>query len=127
LKNQRFKVLIVDDEIDICYLLSGMLRQKDFKTAYVNTLGEASVAINNDAPDIIFLDNHLPDGLGMEYIKHIKETCPETCLIMITAHDSPSEKNRALGNGADAFLGKPLTRDLIYNSLQKFIIPRPML
>ncbi|MBC8034633.1 MAG: response regulator [Chitinophagaceae bacterium] len=127
MKTSLFKVLIVDDEIDICYLLSGILQQKDFKTAYANSLSEATIALQKDTPDIIFLDNHLPDGLGIDYIRHVKEVCPLTCVIMITAHDSMIEKNKALNNGADAFLGKPLTRDLIYTSIQKFIVPRPML
>ena len=121
------KVLIVDDEIDICYLLSGMLRQKELNTAYVNTLSEATYVLRNDPPDIIFLDNHLPDGLGIEYIQYIKKICPDCYLVMITAHDSLGERNRALKDGADAFLGKPLTRDLIFRELDKLLVQRPML
>lgn len=118
--------MIVDDEIDICYLLSGMLRQKDMSTAYVNTLSEATIAIRNNPPDIIFLDNYLPDGLGLEYIQYIKKVCPLSCLIMITAHDSVGERNRALKDGADSFIGKPLTRELIFREVDRFIVHRPI-
>lgn len=124
-RDKRLKVLIVDDEIDICYLLSGMLRQKDMKTAYVNTLSDASIALRNDTPDILFLDNRLPDGLGIEYIQYVKKHYPDICLIMITAHDSVLERNKALADGADAFIGKPLTRELIHTAIDNFIVQRP--
>ncbi len=104
-----------------------MLRQKDFKTTYVNSLADATISIGHDTPDILFLDNHLPDGLGIDYIKTVKEEYPQIRIIMITAHDGPLEKSRALMNGANAFIGKPLTRELIYSSVEQFMIPRPTL
>src|SRR4051812_32831092 len=86
-KSKVLKVLIVDDEIDICYLLSGILRQKNFRTSYVNNLTDATVALKNDPPLILFLDNHLPDGYGLDFIGFVKKTYPDTKIIMITAHD----------------------------------------
>ena len=66
------KVLIIDDETDICYLLSTLLRQKNLDAEYVNTLSDAAMALKKETPKIIFLDNHLPDGLGMNFIEYIK-------------------------------------------------------
>ena len=70
------RALIIDDEIDICYLLSGILRAKKLQVSYVNSLTEATLALQTQNPEIIFLDNHLPDGLGVDFIRHIKETHP---------------------------------------------------
>lgn len=119
------KVLIIDDELDICYLLSGILRQKKLKTAYVNTLSDAEVALRNDPPSLLFLDNHLPDGFGLDFIHHIKHNYPETKIIMITAHDSAEERNRALHEGVDFFLSKPFTREMINLTVDK-ILSRPV-
>ena len=71
------KVLIVDDELDICYLLSGMLKQRNFLTGFVNTLSDAVIALQNDPPGILFLDNHLPDGFGLDFIPYIKKNYPD--------------------------------------------------
>lgn len=113
------KVLIIDDELDVCYLLSGILTRKKLNTSYVNTLGDAEVAMRNDVPDLIFLDNHLPDGYGLDFISYIKKKLPLTKIIMITAHDSAEERNRAYREGVDLFLSKPFSRELIYETLEK--------
>ena len=47
------KVLIVDDELDICYLLSGMLKQRNLQTGFVNSLADAVVALQTDTPSIL--------------------------------------------------------------------------
>lgn len=116
-KTKAFKVLIIDDELDICYLLSGLLKHRKFRTSYVNTLTDAEMALKIDQPALIFLDNHLPDGIGLDFIRHIKHNYPAIKIIMITAHDSAAERNRAYAEGIDFFLNKPFTRELIYAAL----------
>jgi two-component system, OmpR family, response regulator len=113
------KVLIVDDELDICYLLSGMLKQRNFLTGFVNTLSDAVKALQNDAPGILFLDNHLPDGFGLDFIPYIKKNYPETKVIMITAHDGAVERKQAYEGGVDLFVAKPLHRKLINDAIDK--------
>ncbi len=112
------KVLIIDDELDICYLLSGILQQQHFSTSYVTTLSDAEVALKNDQPSIIFLDNHLPDGLGIDFIQFIKTRYPTIKVIMITAHDSPAEHRKAYAEGVDLFIPKPFTKEKIYSAIE---------
>src|SRR4051812_17652682 len=95
LNRNILKAVIIDDETDICYLLSRLLKQKNLETAFVNSLSDADKALKLDAPEIIFLDNHLPDGLGMNYISYIKKNYPETKVVMITAHDSADDREKA--------------------------------
>lgn len=110
--------LIIDDETDICFLLSSILKNKGFDTSYVNSLGDAVDALKKDVPAIIFLDNHLPDGMGIDFITYIKSHYPHSKIVMITAYDNNSDKNKALQLGADYFIGKPFTRDSIYQTLE---------
>ena len=117
LGNSAIEALIVEDEIDICFLLTGILRKKNLHTAFVNTLREAENTLESQNPDILFLDNNLPDGLGVDFIQHVKHTHPSTKIIMITANDTIADKNKALKAGADFFIGKPFTRDTINNTL----------
>ena len=112
------KALIVDDETDICYLLSHILRQKDIQTVSAGSLAEADRMLQS--PNFfyyVFLDNHLPDGLGINQIKRWKEKFPAIHFIMISAHDSSEEKRKAKSDGADTFISKPFSKDVILNSI----------
>ncbi len=120
-KSNILKVLIIDDELDICYLLSGILRQKKLRTSYVNTLADAEVALKNDPPELLFLDNHLPDGFGLDFIHYIKVNNPKVKIIMITAHDSAAERKKAFSEGVDFFISKPFSRELIYDALEELM------
>src|SRR5712672_2505541 len=119
------KVLIVDDELDICYLLSGMLKQRNFRTGFVNSLSDAVVALQTDTPSLLFLDNHLPDGFGLDFIPYVKKNYPEVKVIMITAHDSAAERNTAYKGGVDLFIAKPLSRQLINDAIDKLLSTDP--
>ena len=56
------KVLIVDDEPDICFLLTTLIRSRNVETGYAYTLADAASELNAINPAVIFLDNSLPDG-----------------------------------------------------------------
>lgn len=115
------KALIIDDEIDICYLLSGLLSNKKVDVDYVTCLADARVAIEKFKPEIIFLDNRLQDGTGVDFAGYIKEAIPDVQVAMITAYDTQADKKFALAHGIDFFLGKPFTKDKIYKTLDEMI------
>lgn len=111
------KVLIIDDEKDICLLLKMLLRQRNYESVLANSIGEAEGVLHQLKPDLIFLDNNLPDGLGINYINDIRNVHPEAKIIMITAHDSPTERDKAISRGADEFIGKPFSREKIFTTI----------
>jgi DNA-binding response OmpR family regulator len=111
--------LIIDDELDICFLLKSILKKRDLDVNYVNRLEDAKIALKTNTPPIIFLDNHLPDGLGIDFISYVKANYPSTKIIMITAHDTPEDRTKAIQQGVDMFLGKPFTKDAITTALNK--------
>ena len=115
---ERKKALIVDDETDICYLLSNILKQRNIQTTFAGSLAEADKMLQS--PNYfyyVFLDNHLPDGLGINQIKRWKEKFPFIHVIMITAHDSYEERKKATRDGADYFISKPFSKEVILNSI----------
>lgn len=112
---------IIDDEQDICFLLSRVLNQKSFETQCASTLKEAQNSMNGKDPELIFLDNHLPDGLGLNYIKQLKREHPSSKIIMVTAHDTNTDRENALKEGADYFIGKPFSRDMVNKLVDNFI------
>ena len=115
---ERKRALIVDDETDICYLLSNILKQKNIQAAFAGSLAEADSMLQSSTFFYyVFLDNHLPDGLGINQIKRWKEKFPFIHLIMITAHDSYEERKKASKDGADDFISKPFSKEIILNSI----------
>jgi len=113
--------LVIDDEMDICYLLSSLLREKKLRTQSVFDLAQAKNILEEIKPDIIFLDNHLSDGLGLDFIPYIKEVSPSTKVVMITAYDDPASKHLAFNRGVDDFISKPLRRDVISGAVEKLL------
>jgi len=120
-KEPLIRTLIVDDEIDICFLLSGILKRRNIATSYVNNLMDARTALSKQSPDILFLDNYLPDGLGIDFIHFVKQACPATKVVVITAHDNMKEREKAMAEGASEFIGKPFTVESIHRTLEKLI------
>ncbi|MGC4101974.1 response regulator [Ferruginibacter sp.] len=113
--NTTHHAFIIDDEADICFLLSNVLKQQHIASEYAFSLKDAGQAMKGKEPEIIFLDNHLPDGLGINYISRLKEEHPSSKIVMVTAHDTDADRENALKAGADFFIGKPFSRDAIYN------------
>jgi two-component system, OmpR family, response regulator len=113
------QALIIDDEVDICYLLKGILRFKNINAEYVTSLTAAKTKAPVADPTVIFLDNHLKDGFGIENISYFKSKYPHCKLVMITAHDTAHDRERAYKEGADFFIGKPFTREIIVKTMEK--------
>ena len=119
--NLPLDALIVEDEKDLSFLLSLVLIQKHSKPSCVSTIAAAKKAIANIDPILLFLDNRLPDGFGIDYIREIKQEHPFTKVVMMTAHNSMQEVQTALTNGADYFISKPFNAETIKNTIDLMI------
>ena len=117
----NLKALIVDDEDDVCYLLSAILKHKNLQTTFVSSITEAKKVVMEDMPSIIFLDNHLPDGFGINFIYELKTLYPKAKIVMITAHDTKADKDKAYKEGVDHFIGKPFNREMIFATLENLL------
>jgi DNA-binding response OmpR family regulator len=80
------KVLIIDDEVDFCFLLKTYLTKKNYDIVLANTLEQGMKLLTAEVPDIVFLDNNLPDGLGWEKIEFICSSFPRVELNLISAY-----------------------------------------
>jgi two-component system OmpR family response regulator len=108
--------LLVDDEREICLLLSNMLRREGAECVFAHSVEQARLALQRAHFDVVFLDVHLPDGLGYELVPEIKASYPTTRSIAISALDT--EGPRALDAGADLFIAKPFNRATILSSIR---------
>jgi DNA-binding response OmpR family regulator len=112
------RVLIIDDESDICLLLSGLLRKLGYIPTCAQYIEEGRQCLSSQQYDAIFLDLNLPDGLGFDLLPIIREEQKNARVIMISAFDGQAERRRAQEQGADFFVGKPFTRLSVEKALQ---------
>jgi DNA-binding response OmpR family regulator len=118
---EKIKALIVDDELDVCYLLSSILKHKNFQASYVNSISEAKRVLKEGHHSIVFLDNHLPDGFGINFIHEIRKLNPRVKIVMITAQDTNSDRKKAYEEGVDQFIGKPFSREFILRAIENLV------
>ena len=121
LKNENDYILIIDDEMDICFMLGNLLKQKLFNIVAAHTLREANVFIKQKKPRLVFLDNNLPDGKGIDFLPLLKKENPIIKVVMITAYDTSFDEQVAFSKGVDGFIGKPFTRQKIFATLDKLL------
>ncbi len=106
------KVLIVDDECDLCEIFRIMLTKENFTVECAYNLEAARQKLLQH-PEIILLDNNLPDGTGLDMLEHHPYLLKECTVIMITADFRQSTSQRANAMGLQYFLQKPFTLNSI--------------
>jgi DNA-binding response OmpR family regulator len=114
------KILIVEDEGDLCFLLELMLEKDHTTVDHVKSLAAARDFLKEENADLILLDNRLPDGLGLDFIPFVKDNYPNVRIVMISGKDR-SAKDVAIESGADIFLPKPFTKDQLYQSVETLL------
>jgi DNA-binding response OmpR family regulator len=114
------KILIIEDEGEMCLVLNILLSNEDIQLDHVKNLSAAEEFLSSELPSLIILDNKLPDGFGVDYISYIKEKYPSVKIIMITGFDA-SAKDVAMENGADLFLEKPFTKQEILTAIKSLL------
>lgn len=107
--------LIIDDDRDLCLLLKAMLTPAIPNVSYVHTLQNGRHKLETIQPDIVFLDNNLPDGRGIDFIEELKSILPGARIIMISAMGGL--KSEAYKYGVDVFIEKPLTASNLKKAL----------
>jgi len=80
------RVLIIDDETDFCLLMKNYFVRKNYEVHIFHTLKEGMNSLESIQPDILFLDNNLPDGLGWEKTEYISQHFPNTHINLISAY-----------------------------------------
>jgi len=104
-------VLIVDDEKNICQLLSRLMNKQGLKTLTAYDGYTALKLIISDMPDVLIVDFKMPGMDGIEVIKRAKEIDPDLPAVMITAYADFSTAVDAMKAGAHDFLAKPFLHD----------------
>jgi DNA-binding NtrC family response regulator len=111
-------VLVVDDEPLIRWSLVNRLKEGGYRTMEAGTAGEA-VSHHRDGVDLVLLDFALPDANGLTVLKQIKDTDPDTLVIMLTANTDVGTAVEAMKGGAFHYANKPFDLDEIMLLVEK--------
>jgi two-component system, NtrC family, response regulator PilR len=101
-------VLIVDDEPDLCELLSITLGRMSIDSRSVHDIASARTAVKETRFDLCLTDMQLPDGNGLTLVEWLQSNQPELPVAVITAHGNVESAVKALKLGAFDFVSKPL-------------------
>ncbi len=116
------RVLIVDDSLYIRTLIRDHLSGSEYEIVGDAPDGETAIDLATKLkPDIITLDNILPDMLGLDVLKAIKEDLPDTKILLISAVGQQSVVSQGLKLGAIGYLVKPFTEEDLKGALKKVV------
>ena len=104
----RNRILLVDDEPGVRFGIRGFLESHDYLVEEAETFAEAEEAFRASPPDAAILDYSLPDGNALDLLPRLKEIDSGIPLVILTAHGSVDLAVRAIKEGADHFLTKPV-------------------
>ena len=116
------RILVVDDEPDLCTLYELTLLREGHQVQTAGTLALARQRLGEQAFDLVITDMRLPDGDGLGLLRYLAAGQRRERCIMITAYGSPENAVEALKNGAFDYLTKPVDlrqfRAVIHSALQ---------
>jgi two-component system response regulator AtoC len=112
------KILIIDDDPELCQLLRRYLETQGHEVCLAATGQEGLKLLDSFAPAAVLLDHHLPDAFGLELLPLILERRPEASVLMITGLGSTRDAVAALKNGAENYLEKPFELDELATLLE---------
>ena len=118
------KVLIVEDDADIRGLLNTRLRQHSYDTAIATDGMSALVVARREQPDLIVLDLGLPAGDGFTVMERLRSitVLADVPVVVITARDAATNREKAELLGAVAFVEKPIDFDQLLETLDGLLI-----
>jgi two-component system OmpR family response regulator len=103
------RVLVVDDEENITFLLEATLRHFGFDVAVASTGRQALDAVREHDPDLVVLDVMLPDLDGFEVVRRLRFEGSKVPVLFLTARDATEDKVRGLTLGGDDYVTKPFS------------------
>lgn len=109
----QYKVLIVDDETNICGLLRESLSARGYQCTIAQSAAQALERLNESKFDVALLDDRMPGMSGVELLNRVKSSYPTLAVIMLTAVDEVDTVVETMKAGASDYITKPFDLDRV--------------
>jgi two-component system OmpR family response regulator len=116
---EKFKVMIVDDELDFLETIVKRLKARNIEVNGVESGYKALEALEGLNPDVIILDVKMPGMDGIETLREIKKKSPLTEVIMLTGHASVESGIQGMQLGAFDYVMKPVALDELLEKVRQ--------
>ncbi len=104
--NNKYKILLVEDEENIRTFVSAQLEADDYQVIHADNICNGKMLFSSHIPDLVVLDLGLPDGDGMLLLEYIRSVSPVP-VIVLSARSGEEDKVKALDMGANDYVTKP--------------------
>ena len=108
MSNNKYKVLVVEDEANICSFIETLLTTNAYQALVAQTCAMGLTLFASHNPDLVILDLGLPDQDGLEFIRTVRQKYM-TPIIVLSARTDESDKIGALDLGANDYITKPFS------------------
>lgn len=119
-KRERKVILIIEDQIFSQKILINCIGPNYTVEVASDSITGVKMYLKV-VPDVVFLDWHLPDINGIEFLKQIKKVDPYAYIVMSTANNTSTCVNEALSNGAKGYITKPYNKEKIHKNLEAYL------
>jgi DNA-binding response OmpR family regulator len=120
-------VVHVEDDEDLRTLCGEILDEADFDVLSCATLMAGRIAIQARVPDVLLIDQDLPDGSGLDLVRWVRSipAYARVQIVVFSARKKRVDVERALAAGCDAFLGKPCSPEMLVEAIETMLRPAP--
>ena len=114
-------IAVVDDDAFVCKALQRLLRSAGLRVETYSSGSEFLKSLSSHAPDCLVLDLHMPEMNGFDVQVQLQRKGVPIPVVVITGHDTPESRVRAMGNGAKAYLCKPVDDKFLLSTIMTAI------
>ena len=113
------RILVIDDDKDLCFNLSSILKDEGYDVLAVEDGREALKILQGNCPDLVLLDMRLPEMDGMKILEKMKELNHNLAIIMLTAYSDVKDAVKAMRLGAYDYITKPFDNEELILIIKK--------
>ncbi|MGH9874853.1 MAG: sigma-54-dependent transcriptional regulator [Pyrinomonadaceae bacterium] len=110
----KYRILIVDDEPGVRFGIRDFLELQGYEIEEAESCQEARHQFSTSRPDVVIADYMLPDGTALDLLPRLKDIDSEIPLLVLTAHGSIDLAVKAIKEGAEQFLTKPIEMSALH-------------
>ena len=114
-------ILIIDDELDYCLVVSRYLESSGYRVAVASDADQIPASLEKEHPDLVLMDVRMPNVSGLQLLPRIKSRMPAVPVLVVTALNDYRIADLLYEAGADGFLTKPFPFEELVENIDRLL------